>query len=149
MRFNQAVAVAASTVLTSVVGSAYAQNVQPIEYTLDNGMKFLLLPRDEQPNIITAGWIAPVGSVNERPGITGISHMLEHMMFKGTDTIGTSDAAQDEQFRARLAEVREQIRDYTLTVQYQRMYTGEIANPWDPANDTDELRELRAELSAL
>jgi predicted Zn-dependent peptidase len=149
MRVNYAATLAATTILASVASSTAAQNVQPIEYTLDNGMKFLLLPRDEQPNIITAGWIAPVGSVNERPGITGISHMLEHLMFKGTDAIGTSDAAQDESFRARLTEVREQIRDYTLDVQYKRMYTGEIVNPWDPANDTDELRELRAELSAL
>ncbi len=70
-------------------------------------------------------------------------------MFKGTDSIGTSDPARDDDFRERLAEIREQIRAYTLDVQYKRLYAGEIANPWDPANDTDELRELRAEMTAL
>lgn len=128
---------------------ASAQQVEPVEYTLDNGMHFLLLPRDEQPNIITAGWISPVGSVNERPGITGVSHLLEHLLFKGTDSIGTSDAEGDREFRDELTEIREQMRAYTLDVQYNRFYKGEIENPWDPANDTDELRQLRAQMTAL
>lgn len=149
MRALQAAAFAATTVVSIVSTAAIAQNVQPIEYTLDNGMKFLLMPRDEQPNIITAGWIAPVGSANERPGITGVSHLLEHLLFKGTDAIGTSDPDLDEQYREQLTEIREQMRAYTLDVQYKRMYAGEIENPWDPANDTDELRAMRAEMTAL
>jgi len=128
---------------------AIAQQVEPIEYTLDNGMHFLLMPRDEQPNIITAGWISPVGSVNERPGITGVSHLLEHLLFKGTDNLGTSDAVADKQFRDDLTVIREQMRAYTLDTQYKRFYEGEIDNPWDPVHDTDELRDLRAQMTAL
>lgn len=149
MSLKQAVTRAAAAVLTTGVSSAVAQNVQPIEYTLDNGMKFLLMPRDEQPNIITAGWIAPVGSANERPGITGVSHLLEHLLFKGTDSIGTSNPELDEQYREQLTEIRKRMRAYTLDVQYARMYRGEIDNPWDPANDTDELRAMRAEMTAI
>ncbi len=149
MRFKHAATLAVTTVLATGASISVAQNVQPIEYTLDNGMKFLLMPRDEQPNIITAGWIAPVGSANERPGITGVSHLLEHLLFKGTDSIGTSDPELDEQYREQLTEIRERMRAYTLDVQYARMYDGEIDNPWDPANDTDELREMRAEMSTL
>ena len=67
-----------------------AQNVPVQEFILDNGMRVLLMPRKGDPNI-AAGWVAHVGSVNERPGITGISHLFEHMMFKGTQTIGTKD----------------------------------------------------------
>ena len=37
------------------------------------------------------------GSVNEVKGITGISHIFEHMVFKGTTTIGTSDYAAEQQ----------------------------------------------------
>ncbi len=130
-------------------GPAAAQQVEPIEFTLDNGMKFLLLPRDEQPNVITAGWITPAGSTSERPGITGVSHLLEHLLFKGSDTIGTSDAEQDRAFRERLTEVREKMRRLVLEVQYPRFLRGEIDNPWMPENDTDELRALRAEMTAL
>ncbi len=149
MRVLRTAAISAAAIMMIPASTAIAQNVQPIEYTLDNGMKFLLMPRDEQPNIITAGWIAPVGSVNERPGITGVSHLLEHLLFKGTDLIGTSDPELDEQYREQLTEVREKMRAYTLDVQYKRMYAGEIENPWDPANDTDELRALRAQMTEL
>tara|TARA_R110002072_G_scaffold42064_20_gene118729 strand:+ start:166351 stop:168180 length:1830 start_codon:yes stop_codon:yes gene_type:complete len=149
MQLTRTTALAAAAIMTIPSASALAQNVQPIEYTLDNGMKFLLMPRDEQPNVITAGWIAPVGSANERPGITGVSHLLEHLLFKGTDQIGTSDAKLDQQYRDELTEVREQMRAYALDVQYDRMYRGEIDNPWDPANDTEELRQMRSEMTRL
>ncbi|MFM7051387.1 MAG: M16 family metallopeptidase [Planctomycetota bacterium] len=126
-----------------------AQQVQPEVFTLDNGMKFLLLPRTDQPNAIAAGWVAKVGSVNERPGITGISHFFEHMMFKGTDTIGTSDPARDAEYRARQAELRRQMNEITWNEQYRRFFDGEISDPWDPANDTPALATLRAELKRL
>ena len=74
---------------------ANAQQVEVEEFTLDNGMKLLLCPRNDQPNSIAAGWLAKVGSVNERTGITGISHFFEHMMFKGTTTIGTNNSNAD------------------------------------------------------
>lgn len=145
--FRVAIVAAACGVLVST--TARAQQVEPIEFTLDNGMKFLLLPRDEQPNVITAGWVTPAGSTSERPGITGISHMLEHLLFKGSDRIGTSDAEQDRGFRERLTAIRERMRALTLGTQYPRFYRGEIDNPWAPEHDTPELRELRSEMTAL
>jgi predicted Zn-dependent peptidase len=99
--------------------------------------------------VVSAGWVARVGSVNERPGITGISHFFEHMMFKGTDTIGTRDPARDATFRAEQKAVRDEINRLTWTRQYDRFFKGEIDDPWNPANDTQELRVLRARLDAL
>lgn len=126
-----------------------AQQVSPEVFTLDNGMKFLLLPRTDQPNVIAAGWVAKVGSVNERPGITGISHFFEHMMFKGTNTIGTRDARKDADYRKRQKDVRDRINELTWRDQYARYFAGEIDDPWNPENDTDELRTARAELKTL
>ena len=94
LRFASAVAL-----FLSLAASARAQKVEVEEFTLPNGMQFLLVPRNDQPNVVSAGWIARVGSVNERPGITGISHFFEHMMFKGTDTIGTREPGRDEKYR--------------------------------------------------
>ena len=128
---------------------AAAQQVEAETLVLDNGMQFLLVPRMEQPNSIAAGWVAKVGSVNERPGITGISHFFEHMMFKGTTTIGTRDAAQDADFMARQEVIKNNLNRLVLTVQYQRFRQGEIDDPWDPANDTKEMQSLRAELRRL
>jgi predicted Zn-dependent peptidase len=135
-----------SVLLTS---QARAQQVAVEEFKLDNGMRFLLVPRRDQPNVVSAGWVARVGSVNERPGITGISHFFEHMMFKGTDTIGTRDATRDAKYRAEQKAVRDEINRVVWTKQYERLKRGEIADAWDPANDTQELRVLRGRLDAL
>lgn len=140
---------AAAAILLAVSAPSLAQQVEPIEFKLDNGMTFLLVPRDEQPNIITAGWVTPAGSTSERPGITGISHMLEHLLFKGTDAVGTSDAAKDQEFRDQLTAVRDELRAAILDIQYPRFMSGEIENPWDPENDTPEVREIRARMTAL
>ncbi|MBI2822733.1 MAG: insulinase family protein [Acidobacteria bacterium] len=51
---------------------------------LRNGLKVLLKEDHSNPIVTTMIWYR-VGSRNERPGMTGISHLLEHMMFKGTD----------------------------------------------------------------
>jgi predicted Zn-dependent peptidase len=128
---------------------ALAQQVEPEILNLPNGMKFLLVPRYDQPNTVAAGWLAKVGSVNERPGITGISHFFEHMMFKGTDTIGTRDSGRDAEYRARQKALRDRINELTWTVQYDRFKKGEIADAWDPKFDTPELARLRADLRDL
>lgn len=59
-------------------------------FTLDNGMKFLVLENHNIPNIsFYIFW--KVGSRNEVPGITGISHFFEHMMFNGAKKYGRGD----------------------------------------------------------
>jgi len=60
------------------------------EHTLKNGMKFIVLERHEAP-VASFHVYADVGSANENYGITGISHLLEHMAFKGTKTVGTKN----------------------------------------------------------
>ena len=132
-----------------LAAAASAQQVAVEEFKLENGMQFLLVPRSDQPNVVSAGWVARVGSVNERPGITGISHFFEHMMFKGTDTIGTRDPAKDAKYRAEQQAVRDEINRLVWTRQYDRFFRGEIDDPWNPANDTQELRVLRGRLDAL
>jgi predicted Zn-dependent peptidase len=133
----------------TVAAPLAAQQVNPEVFTLDNGMKFLLLPRTDQPNVIAAGWVAKVGSVNERPGITGISHFFEHMMFKGTDTIGTTVPDADAKYRDAQKSLRARMNEITWSEQYRRYFNGEIPDPWNPEFDTPELARLRAELKAL
>ncbi len=57
------------------------------EHVLANGMKILMVPRPGVPRVVCHLYFK-VGSINERPGITGISHFFEHMMFKGTEILG-------------------------------------------------------------
>lgn len=52
-------------------------------YTLDNGLRVLLFPDATKPTV-TVNLVYGVGSVHENYGQTGMAHLLEHMMFKGT-----------------------------------------------------------------
>jgi zinc protease len=63
--------------------SLQAAEPQVHEYQLENGLKILVQEDHRSPAIVSQVWYK-VGASNEYGGITGISHMLEHMMFKGT-----------------------------------------------------------------
>ncbi|MDD8026196.1 MAG: pitrilysin family protein [Acidobacteriota bacterium] len=67
-------------------------NVQ--EHVLANGMKILMIPKPGVPRVVCHIYFN-VGSINERPGITGIAHVHEHMMFKGTQAMGVTDVEKD------------------------------------------------------
>ena len=54
------------------------------EYQLENGLKLLVKEDHRAPIVVTQVWYK-VGGSYEHDGITGISHALEHMMFKGTE----------------------------------------------------------------
>ena len=63
---------------------------QVVETTLANGLKVILLENHKAPLITFQVWYR-VGSRNEEWGKTGLSHMLEHMMFKGTAKVGPEE----------------------------------------------------------
>ena len=56
------------------------------EHRLENGLRLLMHQDHSSPIISFQVWYN-VGSINERPGITGISHLFEHMMFKGSKNV--------------------------------------------------------------
>ncbi len=63
----------------------------PVEkHMLDNGMTVLISEDHSAPVVSFQMWYH-VGSKNERPGITGISHLCEHMMFRGSKNLGPEE----------------------------------------------------------
>ena len=67
-----------------------ASMFQVVEATLPNGLKVRLIPNREVP-VVSLYTLFRVGSRNERPGITGISHLFEHMMFNGAKKYGPKE----------------------------------------------------------
>ncbi len=133
--------------LTVPLGAAQKPQIDVQELTLPNGMKWLLFENHDSPTV-AAGWTARVGSVNERPGITGISHFFEHMMFKGTRVIGTKDAEADLE----LIEEQEKVRDLMraeMAVMRERLRRGEIDDLQKPENKTERYQELERRFDAL
>lgn len=64
------------------------QHVKVDTYHLDNGLKVILCENHDQPKIYGCVFVH-AGSKNEKPTATGVAHYFEHIMFKGTDRIGT------------------------------------------------------------
>ena len=84
-RLACAVALAACT--AALVPPAHAN---PYETTLDNGMKLIVKEDRRAPSAVHMVWYR-AGSMDEPDGVSGIAHMLEHMMFKGTETVGPGE----------------------------------------------------------
>ena len=133
--------------LFACTGPVYGQQVDVKERTLSNGMKLLMLERHHSPTI-AGGWVVRVGSVNERPGITGIAHLFEHMMFKGTPVIGTKDAKRD----AEIINEQEIVRD-AMRLEESKMRLalrrGEINDLEKAENKTPRYRELEVKFNEL
>src|SRR5450631_721939 len=117
-----------------IASVASSQELKVEEHVLSNGMKLLLVPRPDEP-VVSGGWVAKVGSANERPGITGISHLFEHMMFKGTPTIGTKDYEKDQKVMAEQERVRGLMRDEETKMR-AALRKGEIDDFAKPENKT-------------
>jgi len=127
--------------------SAAAPSLPIEEHVLSNGMKLVLIPQHISPTV-SGVWVAHVGSANERPGITGISHLFEHMMFKGTHVIGTRDYAAD----VRLIEEQERLQE-EMRAEISKMRIaqrrGELEDITKPESKTPHYRQLEARFDSL
>ncbi|BCR05603.1 peptidase M16 [Desulfuromonas versatilis] len=102
------------------------------EHTLANGLKLLVVERHDSPTFsayITIG----VGGVHETSEERGVAHLLEHMLFKGTKTLGTTDFKAEK----KLLEQIEQVGAEIDAIKGQK------------GVDPRRLEELRAQLASL
>ena len=89
------------------------------EFRLENGMKFLVLERHQAP-VISFVTYADVGGADEPDGKTGVAHFLEHLAFKGTSQIGTTDAIAEKPLLDKLDQLSEQIQAATAKGETQK-----------------------------
>lgn len=99
--------------LLTIAAAAGAQDLASYEKRttvrkLDNGLTVIVMERPEAP-VFSFATVVNVGSAQEVPGITGLAHMFEHMAFKGTDKVGTSNYAAE---KAALTKVEETYAAY-------------------------------------
>ncbi|MGI0490026.1 M16 family metallopeptidase [Pantanalinema rosaneae CENA516] len=97
---------------------ATTQSIQPYldrvidqvtEFKLANGMKFIVLERHKAPTVSFLTY-ADVGGADEPNGKTGVAHFLEHLAFKGTSRIGTTDYQTEKPLLDRLDQLADQIQ---------------------------------------
>jgi zinc protease len=78
-----------TVVLAAAAGAAFRKEDVKV-FSLDNGLKVLLVEDHAIPNVALYTYFR-VGSRNERPGLTGVSHFIEHMMFNGSPKFGPGE----------------------------------------------------------
>ena len=100
-------------------------------HTLANGLKVLLLEDHNIPNVALYTYFR-VGSRNERPGLTGVSHFIEHMMFNGTPAIGPGEFDRRMEFAGG--------RNNAFTSDDMTGYTD-----WFPAAALEEMVKMEAD----
>ena len=83
------------------VETTYDINLEVKTFQLENGMLFLVVERSATPQV-AARLAIRAGSALEETGKTGIAHLLEHMMFKGTKNFGTLDYQKDMDLQAQI-----------------------------------------------
>ena len=79
-----------------------------VEHELANGMRWIVLPRASGPTVSIIVQFR-VGGVNEVRGQTGIAHLLEHLLFKGTETLGTRNATAERALFVRMDALQDSI----------------------------------------
>ncbi len=106
---------------------------------LDNGLTVIVMERPVAP-VFSFATVVDVGSAQEVPGITGLAHMFEHMAFKGTDHVGTTDYADE---KVALQKVEEAYAAYDRArrdpVNHDAAKIAELEKAWKAAmNDANK-----------
>jgi predicted Zn-dependent peptidase len=113
------------------------------EFTLDNGLKFLIVERHTAP--VFSGYICVgAGSAYERIGNIGTAHLLEHMMFKGSRDIGTTDYGAESELMAKEDSVWAEIDRALIKMRYLK-----VNNPEQVEQHQQYIDQLRAVLDSL
>lgn len=139
MRSSKASIGAAALVLLAVFQPVQAEVFNAKETFLDNGMQVVVVENHRAPVVTHMVWYR-VGAMDEPPGRSGIAHFLEHLMFKGTDTLepgefsaivarngGQGNAFTSQDFTAYFQSVASDRLDLVMRLEADRMANLDIA----------------------
>jgi zinc protease len=108
----------------------------PYEYLLDNGLKLIVKQDHRSPVVVTQIWYK-AGSIDEVNGVSGVAHVLEHMMFKGTEKVPNGEFSK----RIAAAGGRENaFTSYDYTAYYQQLHKRHL--PMAMELESDRMRNL-------
>jgi zinc protease len=111
-------------------------SANPYEYLLDNGLKLIVKQDHRSPVVVTQIWYK-VGSIDEVNGVTGVAHVLEHMMFKGTEKVPNGEFSK----KIAAAGGRENaFTSYDYTAYYQQLHKRNL--PMAMELESDRMRHL-------
>ncbi|MCI0342951.1 MAG: insulinase family protein [Planctomycetales bacterium] len=127
----------------AAAGPAAAQSLEVSEEVLPNGLRVLVAERHRVPRVFCAIFVG-TGAAAEKSGKTGLAHLLEHMLFKGTRAIGVLDLGKDAGFIAKADTVM--LEAYRLE---QRARDARRRGLEPEKADVQAIERLRAEHKAI
>jgi len=117
-----------------LISSAAVAN--PHEFLLDNGLRLIVKQDHRSPVVVTQIWYK-AGSIDEVNGVTGVAHVLEHMMFKGTEKVPNGEFSK----KIAAAGGRENaFTSYDYTAYYQQLHKNHL--PMAMELEADRMRNL-------
>lgn len=131
--------------VASVPAADYDLPIQ--EHLFDNGLRLLVLERPGDPRV-EAKIFTDMGAIHEHPGLLGAAHFQEHLMFKGTPTLGTSDWSREAPIRKRMLAVEAELIEEKNRARNAIRQRGAL-DDYRHAATTPRLEELEAELASL
>ena len=130
-----------------MVNAASAADGDVTEYKLNNGLRVVVKEDHRSPTVAHMVWYK-AGSMDEYNGTTGVAHVLEHMMFKGTPTIGTKDYKKDLEIINEQERVRDLMRKEERKMR-DLWRRGEITDLRDPEQKTARWKKLHEDFKKL
>lgn len=107
------------------------------KFTLSNGLDVVVIPDHRAPVVTQMVWYK-VGAADEAPGVSGIAHFLEHLMFKGTETI---PSGQFSKIIARKGGDDNAFTNHDVTAYFQRVARDRLASVMEM--EADRMANLR------
>ena len=128
----------ASLILTATLSATVPALAEPVtHFTLDNGLEAVVIEDHRAPVVVQMVWYK-AGSADEKRGKSGIAHYLEHLMFKGTDTMAAGELSKTV---AANGGSDNAFTSYDYTAYYQRIAADRL--PLVMKMEADRMRHLK------
>lgn len=117
------------------------------EHVFDNGLRLLVVERPDDPRV-AAKIFTDFGSLIEQPGQLGAAHFLEHLLFKGTRSLGTTDWQREQPLRDSIARMDRALSEARNAARNELRERG-VFHDYRHAQSTPLIDSIQAEIARL
>ncbi len=117
------------------------------EHVFDNGLRLLVIERAGNKRVVSKIF-TDMGALNETPGQYGSAHFLEHLMFKGTPTLGSRDWERESQLQTEIQAAEDALEESLNRARNEIRERG-VFHDYQHAETTPEIDDLRSRIAAL
>ena len=148
MRYLGPALLCSSLLFVAEAWSADSNYSLPIrEHVFENGLTLLVIERPGESRVVSKIF-TDMGALNETPGQYGAAHFLEHLMFKGTPTLGTRDWEREESLHERIQAAEDALEEEKNRARNDLRERG-VFHDYQHAETTPRIEELQALIDSL